>query len=144
MNYEEIYNQEEKDIEKAINSLEKYIDKEKELVQYIIINKDLNMSPGKIAAQVGHVCTLCAMHILEYKEWEWEKYQIFKEWFNKDQKKIILEAHQKVLEKLENQFYSIRDNGLTEIPSNSLTAVSLGVMTRKEAEPYVKRLQLLK
>ena len=49
-----------------------------------------------------------------------------------------------LLEKLENDYYSLRDKGYTEIKQNSLTAVSLGIMTREQAEPIVKRLQLLK
>jgi PTH2 family peptidyl-tRNA hydrolase len=115
-----------------------------ELIQYIIVNKDLNMSAGKIATQVGHVCTICA-----YEEWfcnasDTDEFQKFNEWFFGDQKKIILGASQSVLEKLELQFYGIRDKGYTEIPENSLTAVSLGIMTKEEARPYIKRLQLLK
>ena len=112
--------------------------KKHELIQYIIVNKDLNMSTGKIASQVGHVCTICASTLVT------EDYLIFWEWYMGEQKKIILQAHQNVLEKLENDYYSIRDKGHTEIEPNSLTAVSLGIMTREQAEPIVKRLQLLK
>ena len=112
--------------------------KKHELIQYIIVNKDLNMSTGKIASQVGHVCTVCAVHSTVNHIVE------FDDWYNGEQKKIILQAHQNVLEKLENNYYSIRDKGYTEIEPNSLTAVSLGIMTREQAEPIVKRLQLLK
>lgn len=107
-----------------------------ELVQYIIVNKDLSMSAEKIAAQVGHVCTICAV--------EQVTNQNFVKWYSGSQKKIILQAHESVLRKLENEYFSIRDIGLTEIEPNSLTAVSLGVMTREQAKPLVKRLQLLK
>lgn len=109
-----------------------------ELIQYIIVNKDLNMSTGKIAAQVGHVCTECAVKLKDTSK--------FNIWYNNEQKKIILEAHQSVLEKLEqnNKFFSIRDNGHTEISANSLTAISLGILSRKEALPIIKRLQTLK
>lgn len=111
--------------------------KEEELIQYIIVNKDLGMSAGKLAAQVGHVCTICAIQESNTVK--------FRMWYNDCQKKIVLEAHQKVLEKLEAEgFYSIHDLGLTEIPENSLTAVSLGIKTRTEAAPFVKRLQTLK
>jgi PTH2 family peptidyl-tRNA hydrolase len=151
MDYKEIYDQEEKDINNTIESLKKYIDKENELVQYIIVNKDLNMSAGKIAAQVGHVCTICSVVC-----GRWTR---FLEWYGGDQKKIVLQGHLKDLERLEKisnenitknkhslngRFYSIRDNGLTEIAEGSFTAISLGIMTRKEAELYIKRLQLLK
>lgn len=112
----------------------------KELVQYILINKDLNMTKGKIAAQVGHVCTLCAL-----SEHETET---FKHWLNQEQKKIILGVKQKTLEQLEKHslerdFYPIRDNGHTEISPNSLTAISLGVKPKEAVFDITKRLQLL-
>lgn len=112
--------------------------KEKELIEYIIINKDLEMTAGKVAAQVGHVCGMCAE-----KESNTHKYQVWKDYH--DFKKITLSAHTKTLLDLEKQgFYAVRDKGYTEIPENSLTAVSLGIMTRKEAKLYIKRLQLFK
>lgn len=109
-----------------------------ELIEYLIVNKDLNMSTGKISAQVAHVATIIA--IKESKKPE------FKEWFNSGiQKKIILQAHEKDLLKLiEKGFYYIKDLGLTEIQKNSLTCVGLGVMRRRKAKEYIKRLQLLK
>jgi len=113
-----------------------------ELIQYYIINQDLNMSAGKIATQVAHIATNIATTMLLNNP-ENSEYIKYLNWWAKDQKKIILKAHQNKLEKLEEEFYSIRDLGLTEIEENSLTCVGLGVMTRKEAEPYIKRLQLL-
>jgi len=108
-----------------------------ELVQYYIVNKDLEMSKGKVAGQVAHCATMITL-----KEHETDK---FKEWYSNSQKKIILQAHEKDLLKLiDKGFYYIRDNGLTEIKEGSLTCVALGIMTRKEADQYVKRLQLCK
>lgn len=116
---------------------------ENELVQYYIVNKDLNMSSGKIAAQVAHVATIIAIE--EGTSTKPNNHDNFNEWYSNDQKKIILAGHQKDLEKLvEQEFYYIKDNGLTEIVSGSLTCVGLGVMSRKEAKPHIKRLQLLK
>lgn len=123
-----------------------------ELIQYIVVNKDLCMSSGKIAAQVGHVCTICSEYYLSLgRDDGWckpkaiepdiTKYHL---WYYDSQKKIILQGHQKDLEKLVTQgFIYIKDNGYTEIPKGSLTAVSLGIMSREEARPFVKRLQLL-
>jgi PTH2 family peptidyl-tRNA hydrolase len=114
-----------------------------ELVQYFIVNKDLNMSTGKIAAQVAHVATIVAMEQDDSKMDN--SFVKFINWYKDNQKKVVLQAHQKDLEKLvEKGFYYIRDNGLTEIQPDSLTCVSLGILTRAEAKPYVKRLQLLK
>ena len=122
-----------------------------ELIQYVVVNKDLGMSAGKIAAQVGHVCTICAYHyLIEDNNDIWCKPKNidktkFIHWYNGDQKKIVLEGHQKDLEKLVNQgFIFVRDAGFTEIPEGSLTAVSLGIMTREEAKVITKRFQLLK
>ena len=112
--------------------------KEKELIEYIVVNVDLKMSAGKIATQVGHVCGMCAE-----KQSQTHKYEVWKQLH--DFKKITLAGHQKTLESLEKQgFFAVRDKGYTEIPENSLTAVSLGIMTRKEASLFIKRLQLFK
>jgi len=122
--------------------MKKEID-ENELVQYYIVNKDLNMSIGKACSQVAHVATIIAIE--EGTSIEPERYDKFDEWYDDDQKKIILGGHQKDLEKLVDQgFYYIEDNGLTEIKPHSLTCVGLGVLTRKEAKSYIKRLQLYK
>lgn len=122
-----------------------------ELIQYIIVNKDLNMSPGKIAAQVGHVCTICACHYMTNgKDTTWGgtmeiNKEKFDKWYQGEQKKIVLAGHQKELEKLvEAGFIFIRDAGYTEIPAGSLTVVSLGITTREEAKIYTKKFQLLR
>ena len=128
---------------------EDIIEKNDQLVQYFIVNSELNMSPGKIAGQVAHMADDIAesMHIFSYESryLSNQKYQQYKQWkteFNK--KKIILKAKQKKLEELVSQgFYYIRDNGLTEISEGSLTCVGLGVMWKSEAQQYIKRLQLL-
>lgn len=114
--------------------------KERELIQYIIINKDYigKIDAAKFGVHIGHACTICAI-----KEGNYEK---FKKWYKDGQlqKKIILTAKQSKLEKLEEQFYAVRDLGFTEVENGTLLAVSLGVMTRKEAKPYIKGLQLWK
>jgi len=110
---------------------------EKEIVQYYVVNKNLPMSTGKIAAQIAHGAVLTT--ILYQKEPD------FKEWLETGQVKIILEAKEKELEKLEKSgFVSVHDAGRTEIPPNSLTVVALPPMKREEAKPWVKRFQLLK
>lgn len=115
-----------------------------ELIMYILVNEDLKMSVGKTSAQVAH-------SIVNYMETyqgfslrvNWIKYCNWKE---QGQKKIVLKAPQKLLEELEGEYWSVRDNGLTEIPPNSLTVVCLGVNTREEflkSIPKLKRLRLL-
>lgn len=114
--------------------------KERELIQYIIINKDYigKIDAAKFGVHIGHACTICAI-----KEGNYEK---FKKWYKDGQlqKKIILTAKQSKLEKLEKQFYAVRDLGFTEVENGTLLAVSLGIMTRNEAKPYIKGLQLWK
>ena len=108
-----------------------------ELVEYFVVNYELNMSIGKTCAQVGHVATIIAVEFAEFDD-------SFDAWYTKDQKKLILKGKQKDLERLiDAGFYYIRDNGLTEIPKGSLTCVGLPPMLKSEAQKYVKRLQLL-
>lgn len=122
------------------------MNKDDELIMYFIVNKDLNMSPGKIATQVAHTLTnyMNEIWIESGSRRNIEHRRKYLTWFDEhNQKKIILRAKQTILEKLKDKFWAIRDLGLTEIEKDSLTCVCLGIMTRKEAEPLVKRLQLL-
>jgi len=109
---------------------------EDELVQYFVVNKELNMSPGKIAAQVAHVATNITYNEHGTEDWE--------EWFENDQPKIVLRGKEKDLLKLiEMGAYSIRDNGRTEIPENSLTCVGFPPTSKSEMKRILGRLQLL-
>jgi len=97
------------------------------------------MSSAKIATQVSHCTIEFILKNQNSKE--------FEEWYNngKTQIKTILGGKQALLEGLEDNYISIRDLGLTEIKSNSLTCICLGLMTRNEIKnnSKFKRLQLL-
>jgi len=110
-----------------------------EYIQYYVVNKELEMSKGKISAQVAHGATISAM-VLGHLDF-------FKEWFNNDQKKIVLQGSEKDMYKILTNVmdsYKVVDNGLTEIPKGSMTVVVLPPMKRSEAQQFVKRLQLYK
>jgi len=136
---------------------------ENEIIQYFVVNNEIKISAPKLSAQIGHVATIITHEItkLMYQPLS-ENEAISEAYFNpnilisiddwikwydngKGQKKIILAGKEKRLLKLIDQgFYYIRDNGLTELPAGTLTTVGLPPMKRSEAQKYVKRLQLYK
>lgn len=110
-----------------------------ELVEYFIVNKDLiekyDMSPGKIAAQVGHVAEDIALAKQDDA--------IFQLWRAGDRKKVVLKAKEKELIKLiEKGAFFVRDLGYTEIPRNSLTVVGFPPADKAEMQNLIKRLRL--
>lgn len=108
-----------------------------EIVQYYVVNKELEMSAGKVAAQVAHVADKIA-YLCKGEE----KYE---EWHAKAHPKIILVAKEKELRKLmELGWMHVIDNGRTEIPSGSLTVVGCNPDYKSTLQPSVKRLQLYK
>ncbi|OGF36108.1 hypothetical protein A2468_01610 [Candidatus Falkowbacteria bacterium RIFOXYC2_FULL_46_15] len=122
-----------------------------ELIMYLIVNQELNMSPPKIGIQMAHVATNISNHMMWAgigSHFSSEKYKRYEKWLHhngNEQKKIALKARQSYLIRLVALgFFHIRDKGYTEVPAGSLTCVGLGIITRQEAEPFVKRLQLLK
>jgi len=103
---------------------------------YFLVNKDIPMSSAKISTQVSH-CTVEFTLKNQHTE-------DFKKWYNdgKTQTKVILGVNQKTLEKFENEYISIRDNGLTEIQAGTLTCVCLGLLEQDDV--LVRRFQTLK
>lgn len=100
-----------------------------ELVMYIIANKGLGMSPGKLAAQVAHAA------VESYVGTGIHNPDLADKWLEESQTKIVLEAKsEEHLEWLAQAIVArdiectmIFDQGRTEIPSNSLTAVGINI-----------------
>lgn len=109
-----------------------------ELIQYYIVNTDLKMTAGKIAAQCAHGSMLIAL-----RDQQDEK---FIQWKNIAMKKVVLggslEEIKKIHEKIPQSILII-DNGLTEIEPNSETVLTLPVLSRQESRPIIGHLRLL-
>jgi peptidyl-tRNA hydrolase len=116
-----------------------------EAVQYYLVNQDLKMGKGKVAAQVAHAATINCFRIMEFRNrYHRKNYKLFLEWYHSIMKKIILKAPQELMEKYEALGYiAIRDKGYTQIAPDSLTVVCLGVMRRKDVPQEIQNLSLL-
>lgn len=129
------------------------------IVEYILVNKELNMSVGKIAGQVAHVQTVIDTKIFELVlseeildedsmgsfAKEKELTNNYYDWFySGSQTKIILRAKEKdLLKAIDMGAVYIRDNGLTEIPSGSLTVVGFFPQPKDNLVDFTKKFQLL-
>lgn len=129
------------------------------LVEYILVNKELNMGVGKIAGLVAHVQTVIdnkifelvlSEEILEEDSMgsfakEKELTNNYYDWFySGSQTKIILRAKEKdLLKAIDMGAVYIRDNGLTEIPSGSLTVVGFFPQPKDNLVDFTKKFQLL-
>jgi PTH2 family peptidyl-tRNA hydrolase len=99
-----------------------------EYTMYILVNVDLNMSKGKIAAQVGHVTEMIGEHMtsLTYESAKVTDillgYMTYK---TSGRKKVVLGGTQKQLEDLSKDAdaFVVIDAGRTEVPKDSMTVV---------------------
>ena len=112
-----------------------------EVVMYIVVNKEVKMSPGKLAAQVAHVAVK-ASHRGEALEQDW-----WTKWYSGSYTKIILKASEHELRELLNTWVectvSTVDEGRTEIPKGTLTAIAFIPMPKDNCPEPVKALKLL-
>ena len=119
-----------------------------EVVQYLLIRKDLNMSNGKMAAQASH-CSLASVYLYMDDEY-------VKEWLSKAFTKVVLsisglnEAN-KIIEVLKNNSIVhavIQDNCRTELEpeedGRTLTCIGIKPYPKSLVHPLIKRLQLYK
>lgn len=138
--------------------------------QVIVVRKDLNMTPGKLASQVSHASMAPITRELRKNAYRLDSktvrsildvdYQTWKEWYEGSFTKIILKAKNKNdLEKLikkaqeagmqENiDYYCIRDNCLTELhPEENgrcLTCVGFKPTKATIIDQITKKYQLYK
>jgi peptidyl-tRNA hydrolase, PTH2 family len=127
------------------------------IVQYFIVRTDLNMSVGKIGAQIAHGAE---MFILRYTELKQvlncldDKYirqnerivGIVDDWLVSSFRKVVLGGKKKDFEKIISELpvFLVRDAGLTEIEPNSETVIVTWPMLKSTQPKYLARLQTLK
>lgn len=103
---------------------------EKDLALYILINKDIKISSGKMPGQAGHAIF---RYITSEKGKEDKHLQEFLDMNDNDRRIITLGCPLSRLESLEQEGYPVqRDLGLTELPPNTLTMTCYGVLDRAE------------
>lgn len=110
----------------------------------IVVRRDLKMSCGKIAAQVGHASVMAALASQGTRE--------FREWIKRGQKKVVtkvgdLEELKRVeLEAREAGLpvHEVVDMGLTEVPPGSVTCAAIGPASSSALDPITGSLKLLR
>ncbi|HVC58503.1 MAG TPA: peptidyl-tRNA hydrolase Pth2 [Candidatus Acidoferrales bacterium] len=116
-----------------------------EIKQAIIIRTDLEMSRGKMAAQVAHAS------LMSYFEAEKVDKAVAKEWLATGERKIVLKVSDedslirlyKAFEFKKVPAALVTDAGLTQIPPGSKTALGVGPWWEGEIDQFTKPLKLL-
>ncbi len=131
--------------------------KENEYVMYIVVNHDLKMGKGKIAAQVAH----SACRVVRFLESLATKPFYYRQWIVAYEPKIVLKATEEQMKVIMKDtararplrpthtdfegiwcFHTI-DEGRTQIAPGSLTTLAFRPFLRKEAPEILRSLKLL-
>ncbi len=115
---------------------------------YLVARTDVPMSPEKLGVQCGHGTQLCLREAESHATALDGGYPALGEWLERDYPKILLGADEKRVGRLlrelsESPFPHVKvvDRGRTEVPPDTMTMVAIGPLRRREAEPFVGRLQ---
>ena len=117
-----------------------------ELKQVMVVRKDLNLSKGKTAVQVAHAS------LGAYKRATQTRKKYIEDWERQGQKKITLsidtldelkELHKKAMS-LKLSTFLVKDAGLTEIPSGTITVLGIGPAPEGEIDKVTGSLKTLK
>lgn len=116
-----------------------------EIQQYLIINKEINVSAGKLAVQTAHGSGRFERAVMKGIDLPLFDQILYEEWTEGNEKKIAVTGRLSLLEKLESEgWVCVRDNGLTEIEPNTLTVVVSPPMSKESVPKWLKRLQIYK
>ena len=135
----------EKEIKKENNNIKENMNNNKEIVLYLIVNKDLKMSSGKIASQCSHA--VCAL----VRDLEHKNNNNYQTWLANHEPIIVLKAtHEEILD-IFNKYKNIKDvmcsatydAGRTQIDANSLTVIRFYPMARDKTPEIISQLKLL-
>ena len=111
----------------------------------IVARKDLDLSKGKLAAQVGHAAVECTLKAQKYAK------DALAEWLSRGQMKAVLKVPS------EKEFYPLKqaaeraglctalitDAGHTEIPAGTVTVLAIGPGPESTVDKVTGHLSLL-
>jgi PTH2 family peptidyl-tRNA hydrolase len=112
----------------------------------IVVREDLNLSCGKIAAQVAHAAVSCAF------ESRSSSTKTFNKWKREGAKKVVVKVAdldellyvQKIAKSHKLTTCLITDAGLTEIIPGTVTCLGIGPAPNELIDPVTGKLSLLK
>jgi peptidyl-tRNA hydrolase len=130
------------------------------IVLYVIVNYDLNMSSGKIAAQCMHLMEKFAMHYVKLlalstkkdvnivPDHDMEHVKLTTEWMiNGHSTKVVLKANEEEWAMLKEEFgkglFIVHDAGRTEVKPHAETVSGLWPMRKSTASKIIQRLPSL-
>lgn len=110
---------------------------------YIFLNRELDMSVGKAAAQAGHAVHL-AIDSQGARNLE-GKNELYRAWMQSGYTKLVMEArdatHLMTLERYFNEHgyanYVVIDEGRTEVAAHSITALAVEVVDRDDPRAWI-------
>ena len=126
------------------------------IIQYYIVRKSLEMSPGKIAVQVAHCAYIFAKYHIQVKDKEYSicgphggkevnRIKLVDKWEETSFTKIVKQASDSKFDKIKEEFDNvcITDAGKTEVPTGSETVLALFPMIRSETPSIIWKLRNL-
>jgi PTH2 family peptidyl-tRNA hydrolase len=107
------------------------------LVMYLVANKGLGMSGGKLAAQAAHAAVRAALLSLDCDNGNPKRAT---EWLDQGETKIVLEARdtehllsvREYIERAGFKTHLVIDEGRTEVPSHSPTVLGVEVLDKDD------------
>ena len=124
---------------------ERFVNNDQPLKMVFVINHELKMGKGKIAAQVGHAAVKATLQSGEHRP------ELLDAWLSTGQKKVCVKADDvRQLEQIEHQAKhhqiltsKILDAGHTQIPAGSYTVLALGPDVEERLDALTGELKLL-
>lgn len=109
--------------------------------QVILVNRDIKLSPGKLASQCSHASVEAVLKSKKEIVNEWRKFSKKVVLKVKDEKELL--KYKKLAEKEKLITALIKDAGRTEIPPNTTTCLAIGPDEDKKIDKVTGKLKIL-
>ncbi len=110
--------------------------------QVILVRKDLNLSKGKLAAQVAHASVEATLNSNKQKVLNWRKTGMKKVILKVEDKKELLK-YQRLAKKEKLVASIIKDAGKTEIPKGTTTCLGIGPDKEEIIDKITNKLKII-